>query len=212
MEDLSEQVIRRDCPHCNPDSKIAFTHPLEETAHFRVVCDAHPLIEGHILIIPKTHLAAIGEYPPDVYEEFVKLNGKIMKFVQDNYGSVATFEHGKYGQMVFHSHVHYLPYFGSSEEIVPEGMAYCTPLESLEQLRQIFKANDGYLYFSIGDKQWTVDTSLAAPRFFRDRFAHALGWSKRGPWKDMHQDPEVMRQVDTENKRVQRKWGVLATG
>ena len=47
--------VCRIVPHCDRNG-FAFSHPLEETDSFLVVCDVHPLMEGHILIIPKEHL------------------------------------------------------------------------------------------------------------------------------------------------------------
>lgn len=111
MDYLLEQDIREHCPHCDPASQ-AFLDALEETANFRVVCDHHPLVEGHILIIPKQHLSSAGEYPGPVFQEFLSLYGKTSEFIRQNYGTVSGFEHGKIGQTVFHSHVHLLPFDG----------------------------------------------------------------------------------------------------
>jgi diadenosine tetraphosphate (Ap4A) HIT family hydrolase len=203
MEDLSEQTIKTDCPHCN-NTSYAFKCVLEQTERFYIVCDAHPLTEGHILIIPKQHVACIGEYPKDLFEEFLVLNKKISKFLIDTYGSVSSFEHGIFAQTVFHSHIHYLPFNGKALDIVPENKIL--KLNDLSELKVLFKNNGGYLFFSLNNILMSVDVSLAASRFFRDRFAAALGKPERGNWKNMHASKKLMEKGEEENIETQRKW------
>lgn len=203
---FSEEEIRRNCPHCDPNSS-ALKRLLLETEYFRVVCDMHPLVEGHVLIIPKEHLVAVGEYPDSVFQEFVQLYERLSKFIRQTYGVISTFEHGKIGQTVFHSHVHLLPFSGSVVDIIPEGNNYVTAIKSLDKLRTIFQSQQKYLFFSIENKKYLVDTTLGAPRFFRDRFAKALGHPERGNWKQMHDNMKVMKAVEQEIERLESKWG-----
>jgi diadenosine tetraphosphate (Ap4A) HIT family hydrolase len=210
MTDFSEEAIRANCPHCDPTSH-SFEYTLEKTEDFYVVCDANPIEEGHLLIIPKAHLSCIGEYPPELYDKFIALHQKVSNFVRSTYGSVGVFEHGKLGQTVFHSHVHYLPFAGKPEDIIPEGTDKIQPLSDLADLRAIFEREKGYLFFGIDDQHWTVDTELAAPRFFRDRFAVALKVPERGNWKAMREDPEIMKSVKAYNDATQAKWESFKT-
>lgn len=205
MEDFSEEAIRDNCPHCDITSH-AFEYVLEETEQFYIVCDAHPLEEGHILVIPKAHLAGIGEFNNDELAEYKQLHKRISDFVRRHYGSVAVFEHGKFGQTVFHSHVHFLPFTGTITDIIPEGDEYCRPLKNLDGLRDIYKKEGGYLFVEIDGKQWTIAPSLAEPRFFRDRFANALGGPERGNWKTAHHNPHTMHTMSQENHAVQKLW------
>ena len=138
MVSFSEEKIRKKCPHCDPKS-FALKYPLQETVHFWIVCDVHPLVKGHILIIPKKHLSCIGEFPQSIYDEFLGLFKKYSDFLMDTYGSVSTFEHGKIGQTVFHSHVQMFPYSESKEAVIPEGSFYLTKIENIDQLKEIYK-------------------------------------------------------------------------
>lgn len=205
IEDLTEENIRTNCPHCDQESQ-AFKYPLAESQHFRLVCDAHPLEEGHILVIPKAHLSSIGQYNQEEFAEFSRIYEQAGNFVREKYGSVATFEHGKYGQTVFHSHVHLLPFGGKPEDVIPEGAEHLQPIDALEDLPEAYRRDGGYLFFSIGDQMWTVDVSLATPRFFRDRFAKALNHPERGNWKEVHVNPDRMADAKSENEATQQKW------
>jgi diadenosine tetraphosphate (Ap4A) HIT family hydrolase len=203
MEDLSEQAIKANCPHCKITSQ-AFTYILEQTENFYIVCDAHPLAEGHILIIPKRHISCVGNCPEYLFEEFLRLNEKVSDFLEKEYGSVSSFEHGILGQTVFHSHIHYLPFTGKAIDIVPENKL--KGIKTLFELKDLLKIDGGYLFFSLGDILFVVDKDISAPRFFRDRFAIALNRPERGNWKKMHANLDLMKKVKKENKNTQEKW------
>lgn len=207
MDTFSEDALREHCPHCDPQS-FALKYPLQETDRFWVVCDVHPLTKGHILIIPKTHVSCIGEYPEELYEEFTYLYDIYERFLSRMYGRVGSFEHGKIGQTVFHSHVQMFPFAGGASDVVPEGESHLHPLTHLDELRNLFKSQGGYLYFSLGDSRWTVDTALGQPRFFRDRFARAMGCPERGNWKDMHANAELMQNGQNDITDLLMKWRI----
>lgn len=183
--------------------------PLFGTEHFHVVCDVHPFREGHVLIIPKDHLSCIGEYPEEVFAEFVRLYGSVSDFIRTTYGSVGTFEHGRFGQTVFHSHIQMFPFEGNPGAIIPEGEDKLRMMRDFLELKPLLERDGGYLFFSIGTDRWTVDPALTAPRFFRDRFAKAMGKPERGNWRMMRQDESIMADVSEEIARTKERWKSL---
>lgn len=205
MKELSEEKIRENCPHCDPTS-FALKHLLEETENFWLVCDVHPLRDGHILIIPKQHLSCVGEFGEALLREFEDLYIKFSNFLSKEYGSVSSFEHGKIGQTVFHSHIHLLPFKGKPQDIIPEGKIHLKTINNIKDLKDFFKKKGQYLFFSIKENAWVVNTKLGAPRFFRDRFAKALGNPKRGNWKQMQSDKQLMQKATTEIQSLTRNW------
>lgn len=205
INELSEEYIRKHCPHCDPNAE-AYKYLLEKTANFSIVCDPHPITKGHILIIPKQHLSCIGEYPENLYKEFLALYKKVSSFLSKEYDSVSSFEHGKFGQTVFHSHVHFIPYYDNPVAIVPEGENKLTKIKDLSKLKSLFKNQGGYLFFSIGNNKWVVDSKLTVPRFFRDRFAKAFNKPERGNWKKMHIKENGRSQPELEAQSTQKSW------
>lgn len=197
--------VDSDCLYCAANS-FALAHPLRESSGFHVVCDVHPLREGHILIVPKAHIACMGALPDDEFTEFLQLYEAISHFLERAYGAVSTFEHGKIGQTVFHAHVHLLPFAGDAAVIVPERREVLTPFGDLGELRCVYGEDGQYLFFSIGDSRWFVDTSLGAPRFFRDRFASVLGHPERGNWKTMRSNPALMARAAEEIRKLEDRW------
>ncbi|MDB4978227.1 MAG: hypothetical protein JWM56_413 [Candidatus Peribacteria bacterium] len=202
---FSEEYIQEHCPHCDPASD-AFSTLLNESEHFRIVCDHHPIIEGHILIIPKEHFSCLGDYPEHIFSEFIDQYERVRNFLIEQYGCVSAFEHGKIGQTVFHSHVHFLPYKGDPLLIISEGMEHLVALPSFVELRRLYKQYGRYLFFSIDALAWVVNPLLATPRFFRDRFALALDVSERGNWKNMHMNERLMATAQEDNARVKLLW------
>ena len=198
-------MMETNCPHCDSES-FAYKHILHESEHFHILCDVHPIVEGHLLIIPKEHISCTGELAPQKFQEFVELYEQSRHFIQETYGHVSTFEHGKIGQTVFHAHVHIFPFEGKPEQIVPEGSSYFYPLTGIHELPEIFSRDGQYLFFSIGNRPWAVDTSLGAPRFFRDRFAAALGSPERGNWKTMRKNAMLMAKAEEEISRTKERW------
>ena len=202
---MSERAIDPSCPHCNQQS-FALEHPLITTDNFYVVCDVHPLTEGHILIIPKWHLSCAGEFDDELFTEFEGLYRQFTTFIKGTYGNVSTFEHGKIGQTIPHAHVQILPFAGTPHAIVPEGAGRLQKLHDLADVRVAYKNQGQYLFFSIGDSMWVVDIRLGVPRFFRDRFAKALGHAERGDWKKMQQNTHLMNSARTEIEALKKKW------
>lgn len=206
--DYSEQGIRNHCPHCDLKG-WAFEFLIEENTYFTVLCDSHPLVEGHLLIIPKRHVSCIGEYTKKEFEEFLTIYRRVEAFIKNVYGSVATFEHGKIGQTVFHSHIHLIPYSGTVAEIIPEGNHHVYPLSSLTHLIDIYEKEGQYLFFSLNGATWTVSSALGAPRFFRDRFAKALNKPERANWKETRQNSALLAQGHAENRQFLQKYAAL---
>lgn len=192
--------------HCDPNDP-ALHHALMVTETFNIVCDTHPLREGHILIIPKKHIACVGAFDDETFAEYKTHVALMSRFIRDSYDNqLAVFEHGVVGQTVFHAHTHLLPYTGTPESIVPEGITHCTKIFNVEAVRDLYAKDGKYLYFSIRNDEWVVDTTLGAPRFFRDRFARVMSHSNRGNWQEMQQDSDEMDIATSEIEDTKRKW------
>jgi diadenosine tetraphosphate (Ap4A) HIT family hydrolase len=203
--DVSEEAIRRECPYCDVDS-FALERPLAESDNFRVVCDVHPICEGHCLIIPKAHISCVGQMDTDVYFEFERIYRMVQRFQQDCYGFSNSFEHGVTGQTVFHCHVQMLPFKTDIASIFPEGEDKLRRLDSMAQLREIYEGRGKYLFASIDEGMWAADSILAGPGFFRLRFARAARKPERGPWKEMRQNASVMAEAELEINGLEKKW------
>lgn len=200
------------CIFCNPDlpppqgSKGTI---LEDRGLFWILLDNHPLAAGHLLIVPKEHVACVGAYSDELMDAFDEELARCLAFVEEHYGRAAWFEHGVLGQTVFHSHVHVLPYDGGVRELVPEGNDAISTVEEARDLRWLYEAQQGYLAVCVGDEVSIVDEELAEPRFFRTRFAEALGAPERADWRNVT-DPAELKAMDEEVRALGERWSAFA--
>lgn len=201
---MDEKIIS-DCLFCNPGSPV-FSHPLDETANFRIAAHHFPLMEGHLVLIPKTHFSCMGELPDPIFSEFELIYGKIMSFLIRSYGSAACFERGKFHRTIYHSQMHFLPADICLAQILPEGPAHAAKFGWLNQLQQAFQEDDGYLFLGIGNDKWLLDPAISTPRFFRERLGNAIGKPERADWRAMGQDPILMSAGQREFEALKTRW------
>lgn len=102
---------------CQIKEKLA-KQIVEETANFYVLHDGFPLVEGHLLIIPKKHFRCFQEMDQSLIEEFQILKKRMISFLKTTYTQPVIFEHGIIGQTVLHMHVHLLPTKKSIRKII----------------------------------------------------------------------------------------------
>lgn len=191
------------CKHCPGSIYISFQ--LYEDSLFLIVCDYHPLVEGHILIIPKKHISCMGNLDNKSFEHYKNLYKKVKSFMKNTYGPVGVFEHGIVGQTVFHAHTHLLPFNHKTSEII-ENQNNLKQINSLNDIQKEFEINKKYLFLENNDKIYLVDTSLAFPRFFRDIYSEILGAKERANWKESENNIELENEFKNDRQNLIDKW------
>ena len=74
-----------------------------------LLADHAPLVEGHILIIPREHFACYGAVPDALESEWLALKRTVAAFLSACYRTPLFFEHGVFRQTVYHAHLHAIP-------------------------------------------------------------------------------------------------------
>ena len=82
---------------------------LDQTDNFYLLHDGYPLLEGHLLLIPKQHVDCYFNLDKKLLREFKLFKKKSVDFLKDKYIQPVIFEHGIAGQTVMHAHLHLLP-------------------------------------------------------------------------------------------------------
>lgn len=191
------------CPHC--EGGFGLKYPLYVNEHFWIVCDVHPIAEGHILIIPKNHISCMGALSSELFNKYGNLYKKVLKFLNKTYGDCVIFEHGAAGQTVFHAHTHFIPFNQSITDVVNEA-GLLKPIEELKEIRNAFKEEHKYLYVAINEEKWLVDTKIETPGFFRNRVSKALNLSERGDWRKAEDSPKLMSEFERDIQELINKW------
>ena len=96
-----------ECPFCQTNAITDFV--MKETPNFRLVADHAPLLEGHLLIIPKQHYTCYGDVPASLDDELLEIKQEVEHFFKLNYVEPIYWEHGIFHQTVFHAHLHCFP-------------------------------------------------------------------------------------------------------
>ncbi|OGK25019.1 hypothetical protein A3A46_04335 [Candidatus Roizmanbacteria bacterium RIFCSPLOWO2_01_FULL_37_13] len=82
---------------------------LDQTDNFYLLYDGYPLLEGHLLLIPKQHVDCYSNLDKKLLREFNLFKKGAINFLKDKYSQPVIFEHGIAGQTVMHAHLHLLP-------------------------------------------------------------------------------------------------------
>ncbi|HEX9068593.1 MAG TPA: HIT family protein [Ktedonobacterales bacterium] len=131
------------CPFCAP---ATFTHVLTETPELMLVADNAPLVEGHLLIVPRAHYSCFGATPASLDAELTPLLAEVSEFCATVYRPALIFEHGIFAQSVPHAHLHIVPVGGLSAAIMGQQGAH--PVSDLNDVRAYHSGIQHYVYLA----------------------------------------------------------------
>ncbi len=135
------EVNKNDCTFCK---RTEISYILKETPNFLLAADHAPLVEGHILIIPKKHFTCYGEVPPSLDEELISMKGEVQSFFTQHYAPAVFWEHGIFKQTVFHAHLHCFPWKSSGYDLTEN--LHNSIVSSQDDIRQWFLVKGHYFY------------------------------------------------------------------
>ena len=108
-----------DCIFCQIDRAIVAESKLS-LAFF----DAFPISKGHVLVVPRRHVATIWELSDEEYIDLFNLIRQVKDLIQDRFEpqglNVGANCGEAAGQTVFHAHIHIIPRY-SGEVPNPRG-------------------------------------------------------------------------------------------
>ncbi|MCL4406257.1 MAG: HIT family protein [Patescibacteria group bacterium] len=128
-----------DCLFCKIGSGEIPSEIIYEDDYVTAFLDAHPLTEGHTLIIPKKHAENILDLPDEdvcpVFGAVKKVTGILQKAL-DPRGFTIGINHGKIsGQSIDHLHIHVIPRFENDGGGSLHSVVHCPPAESLAETK-----------------------------------------------------------------------------
>ncbi len=134
------------CAFCQRED---ISYIFKETPHFFLAADHAPLVEGHLLIIPKHHYTCYGDVPAELDGELSALKHEVQQFFTRFYASPVFWEHGIFRQTVFHAHLHCFPW-GTTGYDLSEGL-HSIVVNSQEDVRQWHLSQGHYFYMEDRD-------------------------------------------------------------
>jgi diadenosine tetraphosphate (Ap4A) HIT family hydrolase len=119
---------------------------LAETEHFFLLADHAPLVEGHLLIIPRVHYACYGAIPAALEDEFLALKRRVADFLAEVYLAPAFFEHGVFRQTVYHAHLHAMPFGPVNIDLPAQAADHGRHVTALADVRAWYAERGHYFY------------------------------------------------------------------
>ena len=159
---LNDAQFRPNCAFCQREQ---ITDVLKETPHFLLAADHAPLVEGHLLVIPRQHYACYGDMPASLDEELFALKDELRQFYAHCYAPVVFWEHGVFRQTVFHAHLHCFPWGAADYDL--ESHLHAAVVNVQEDIRTWYHAQGHYFYLE--DEEVAL---LFAPEM--DRYMHII--------------------------------------
>lgn len=118
------------------------SYTIYEDRYFRIVMDRYPSAKGHVLILPKRHVADIYGLNADEAAALIPLAQKAAAKMRDVLGmdglNILQNNGKAAGQVVDHFHLHLLPRY-ENDGIRFGGKATDPPPEELEQIAGLLK-------------------------------------------------------------------------
>lgn len=110
------------CIFCKLANGDIPTTTLYEDDSFRVIFDASPATQGHVLILPKEHYEDLTSLPDDMAGKVLPLAKRIGIAALEALGAqgfnVVQNNREAAGQTVQHFHTHIIPRYGKSDEMI----------------------------------------------------------------------------------------------
>jgi len=174
--DQSDTMPFQGCVFC---ARAALTGILAETEHFILLADHAPLVEGHLLIVPRRHLACYGALPPALEADFLAAKRRAGAFLRARYREPIFFEHGVFRQTVFHAHLHAIPFGAVRFGVRALAAEHGRPVGSLDDVRDWYAERGHYFYIEEpgGEGEGIQAEGIHAGVFppHEERYFHVLG-------------------------------------
>lgn len=177
----------------DPKSRILF-----RSEQFVVIPSLGQVLEGYLLIIPTTHLAALGDMSDGPLNEFTELCSSVRGMFEAEYGSCIFFEHGTRcegvgGCGVYHAHLHAVPFPEALEPL--EFLVSEFPHSEFADLREVREESKGltsYLFYQNSrGRSYLFRTGVLPSQYMRKLLAERLG-SKDWDWRTAGREERLL--------------------
>lgn len=159
-----------------------------ETLHFAIVPDVAPIVEGHLLVLPKEHLFSTAHLPTTLYPELERILQHLYDVLSQHYSAPVMFEHGaasaqqRAGCCADHAHLHMVP---AAVDFVPylESHFAKMPLRDFYDLHAHFCGRPYLLFVSTTGAMFGFDAPICPSQLHRQLLATTLRCPGEWDWR-----------------------------
>jgi histidine triad (HIT) family protein len=184
------------CIFCQFEEQIDSV--IYQTENFFVKIGIAIVTAGHVMIIPKKHVLAIGEIEDNLVEEYIDLKNYTVDLVAKRFAEPFLIEYGNFGQSVFHAHIHVIPRSGNNyknadffnDVMLPfceENNTVLFKINKFKQLQDYYKEYKKYTYFEDENGRYILQLKedMKETPSYRKYFTEKFKVEGCKSWKDM---------------------------
>jgi diadenosine tetraphosphate (Ap4A) HIT family hydrolase len=171
---------------------------LLESENFVVIADVAPIVEGHLLIIPKAHGFALSSLEPPLLEELASLQDRVVAAQARAYTRPILFEHGAGAAAgssvacIDHAHLHVVPVQHDPSAELFRSFTF-KPVAQLSDLHPA-GVRSAYLYYEDRDgRKWGTEIISIPRQFFRRVLCATQDPSVPWDWRSFLLPPAISR-------------------
>lgn len=196
----------QNCIFCKRKNVEDYVISVEE--NFVILADKYPLQYGHMLVVSKKHVRAIGDLLPVEISELEDIIGKITKFYNSNKEEFVMFEPGSTGQTIYHGHIHFLPGKFYIEQAIKARGIFVEEIKRLSEISEKYKKRGGYFFWSTDGKMFIASSNnqIITNSFFRSLIASQLLNSALIDWTKLSNDKKYLMQTRKKTRRLRENW------
>lgn len=171
--------------------------------YFYVKPDISPVVEDHLLIIPKDHIFCINNIPSDYIEELNDIKQRIIRYYHSNKMNYIFFEHGCCSERnpgsscIHHAHLHSIPITKENETNIIRRILNIIDLPNTKP-QEITNLTYLYLESENSNKPFYWIDDVQRSQFFRIIIADITGHPNRARWQNCL--------IDEAERKRSEKW------
>jgi|GEM_PF-674672 len=195
------------CIFCKRKNVEDYVISVEE--NFVVLADKFPLQYGHLLVVSKKHVRAIGDLLPIELSELEEIIEKISRFYSLGKDEFVMFEPGSTGQTIYHAHVHFLPGKFLIDEAIKTYRMEVVEIIDLPEIIQLYKKHGSYILWKANNKMFAAfpQAPPADHSFFRSLIGGQLIKGNLVDWGKLETDKDYLHQARLDIANLKRNWG-----
>lgn len=195
---------------CYSATRHLWDTPIFESKSFVVLPSVGALVEGWLLVVPKTPSLCFAQLETSAFSELEALLSDIIPIVESNYGPISMFEHGAaakasaVGCGVDHAHLHLVPVEcdlqSGAQQIAPN--VRWSSVGSFKAISDQDLTRHGYWFLQQPYDSGGCNIGLCVEgelpsQLFRKVIATSLGCPEEFDWKDTAGEDRIAATVKT---------------
>ena len=110
-----------------------YIYDIYEDKYCKVILNINPVVNGHLLIIPKKHFKDIKDIQIDILTHINKVTVKMIELLEEKLNCEGVTIANNYGcaQEIMHFHIHIIPRY------INDGIKHIYPKDKLSDLQKV---------------------------------------------------------------------------